>query len=330
MYGGEPLLLFPLIRKTVARWREAFQRAGKEIRLSCTTNGSLLTEEVRWFFDEHDVGALLSLDGPPELHDQTRRLRGGQGTSSLIPHNAILAWRPQIEIAWHVDPRVAFAPEHLDAMIARGFRRIAFNINWGREWDLEACERLTIFFEHAGRRMLAGHFASNWKAKLDKLLTRKDRMAVPCGTGRAMLGLSPEGWLYPSQEMVYTTAQPNRAPGTLEYYRIGDVFRDQVVDADALARVSTIRTDQLRATAGFDCSACFARVACLGGCHCQYAGQDGRDPANRYGVAPGFCQSYRAALNGMLRGKAGFRRGAAAEQSASALPPIASPSASTL
>ncbi len=77
------------------------------------------------------------------------------------------------------------------------------------------------------------------------------------------------------------------------------------LDKDALERVSTIRTEQLKAPEGLDCQACFARVACLGGCHCQYAGQDGTDPADRYGIARGFCESYRAAMTGMVRAGVG-------------------------
>jgi hypothetical protein len=46
-------------------------------------------------------------------------------------------------------------------------------------------------------------------------------------------------------------------------------------------------------------------VACLGGCHCQYAGQDGIDPSNRYDIARGFCESYRAAMTGMARAGVG-------------------------
>jgi radical SAM protein with 4Fe4S-binding SPASM domain len=121
-----------------------------------------------------------------------------------------------------------------------------------------------------------------------------------------MVGLSPEGWLYPSQEMVYTTVQWGRALGTLEYYRISNVLDEPVIDEQALARVSTIRTDQLRAPDGFDCANCFARVACLGGCHCQYVGQDGVDPRNRFDIARGFCESYRAAMAGVARADDGF------------------------
>jgi hypothetical protein len=47
------------------------------------------------------------------------------------------------------------------------------------------------------------------------------------------------------------------------------------------------------------------RVACLGGCHCQYVGQDRVDPANRYDIARGFCESYRAAMTGMVRAGVG-------------------------
>jgi hypothetical protein len=83
------------------------------------------------------------------------------------------------------------------------------------------------------------------------------------------------------------------------------VFQEPYTNKDALERVASIRTEQLKAPAGFGCASCFARVACLGGCHCQYVGQDGLDPANRHDVARGFCESYKAAMTGMVR--AGWR-----------------------
>lgn len=310
-YGGEPTLSFDLVREQVPRWNEAFARAGKELTWSVTTNGSLLSPTVRAFLDEHDFGLLLSLDGPQRTHDQTRvyydtdpKTGRPRGTWSSIPVAEILAWRPNLEIAWQLDPAVEFTVEDLDELLARGFHAINFNINWMVEWPPAARLRLEVFMRAVARRCITGRMASNWMGYLEKALTVDQKMAVPCGTGLAMLGLSPEGWLYPSQEMVYTTVLPGRAPGTAEHYRVGDVFRDPVIDQEVLRRVSAIRTEQMRPPPPFDCNNCIARSVSIGGCHCRYVGQDARDPANRFDVLPGYCQSMVSAMTGMVQGAA--------------------------
>jgi len=308
-YGGEPLLSFKMVRDQVPRWNEGFAQAGKSLSWSVTTNGSLLTPEVRAWLDEHDFGVLLSLDGPPRTHDQTRVFYDldsatgrRRGTWSSIPVNEILAWRPKVELAWQLDPAIDFAVEDLDELLEMGFRNICFNLNWLVEWPPEARVRLEVFMRAVARRCITGRMSSNWMQKLEQALTVDQKMAVPCGTGLAMLGLSPEGWLYPSQEMVYTAVRPDRAPGTDLYYRVGDVLRSPVIDQVALRRVSAIRTEQMKPPAPFNCENCIAKSASIGGCHCRYVGMDGHDPANRYDVLPGYCQSMVSAMTGMVQG----------------------------
>jgi radical SAM protein with 4Fe4S-binding SPASM domain len=326
-YGGEPLTNWNLVRQGIERFSNR--------RQSITTNGSLLVPPVRAILDQYNVGVLLSLDGPPRFHNQSRPFVDGRGTWDSIPVREILDWRPDIEIAWQLDPqffdpasgRELITPAALDEMMAFGFRNVNFNLNWLARWSEAARWNLAWFMRHAAMSMvdrdnaindprlskldamLSGKkigLGSNWWGKLERALAVDEKMVTPCGTGLNMIGVSPEGWIYPSQEMVYTVQEPGRAPGTAEYYRLGTVQTG--IDQEALARISQIRTEQMVPPAPYNCSTCVAKSVSIGGCHCRYVGQDGLDPSNRFDVAPGYCESMTAAVTGMLMGGAIARR----------------------
>jgi len=314
-YGGEPLLNKKVMRSSMTKWNERFKQAGKELHWSVTTNGTLLNEDSRKLLDEFDTGILLSMDGPPELHNKSRVYNGGGPSWQDIDVDSILAWRPKLEIAWQLDPRWDFTPDHLEWMIARGFHHINFNINWLEDWSGDKRIQLEEFMRFVGRRCLQtrrGDISEdkflfcNWMSKFDEMMMKTaagtGKARQPCGTGLHMLALTPEGWLYPSQEMAFTAMEPDRAPGTAEYYRVGDVSNDPVMDQERLAVVSKIENKEMILPKGFDCNNCIANPVSFGGCHCRYIGQDGTDPANRFNVMVGWCQSQQSALTGILQG----------------------------
>lgn len=310
-YGGEPLLNRALMEEVMPEWEGEFFRAKKELEWSVTTNGTMLDKRARDLCDKHKVAILLSLDGPPELHDQSRTYYGGKPSFQDIPTEEILEWRPKLEIAWQIDSRWKVEPRHLEDMISRGFHHINFNLNWYREWDAESRLWLMEFFRFVARRAIQtrrGQVApekalyTNFMSKFDESMIKLAKPDVPCGTGLHMLALTPEGWLYPSQEMAFVALEPDRAPGTAEYYRVGDVNKDPVIDQERLSVVSKITNDQMVLPEGFDCSNCVANEVSFGGCHCRYIGQDGTDPANRFQVMPGWCQTMQGALTGILQG----------------------------
>jgi uncharacterized protein len=310
-YGGEPLLNLALMKSAMPEWEAAFFRADKELGWSVTTNGTLLNSDAREVLDRHKVSILLSLDGPPELHNQSRVYYGGKKPSfEDIPTADIIAWRPKIEIAWQLDPKYDFQPRHVEEMIDRGFHHINFNLNWLAEWPAERRIALEEFMRYIMRTALqtrrgerkGRELFSNWPGKFDEALIKLAKPAQPCGTGLHMLALTPEGWLYPSQEMAFTSLEPNRAPGTAEYYRVGDIRQVPVIDQEKLRVVSGIKNEQMVTPPGFSCSNCIANPISFGGCHCRYIGQDGADPANRFNIMPGWCQSMQSAMTGLAQG----------------------------
>lgn len=85
-YGGEPLLEWPLIKKTIEYIEKKLE--GKEIIFSMTTNASLMTVEMAKFFATRNIHIMVSLDGPKEVHDRNRRLEvNGEGTFDKIFQN---------------------------------------------------------------------------------------------------------------------------------------------------------------------------------------------------------------------------------------------------
>jgi radical SAM protein with 4Fe4S-binding SPASM domain len=309
-YGGEPLLNLGLIEETMPRWEAFFRNAKKELGWSITTNGTLLDERARRVLDAHKVDVLMSLDGPPELHNQSRTYYGGKPSFDDIPIAEILAWKPGIEIAWQLDPRWKAEPRHVEEMIDRGFHKINFNVNWLIEWPAQRRLDLMEFMRYIARTCLQSRRGErpgrelhcNWMGKLDEALIKTGKPAQPCGTGLHMLALTPEGYLYPSQEMAFTAFEPGRAPGTDLYYRVGDVNKSPVIDQERLREVSSIQNSQMRTPEGFSCSNCVANPVSFGGCHCRYIGQNGTDPADRFSIALGWCQSMQSTMTGLLQG----------------------------
>ena len=85
-YGGEPLLEYDLIKKVILYCETRLK--GKELSYNMTTNGTLLTEDMANFFVSKKVHLLISLDGPPDIHNRQRRFASdGTGTFDKIIKN---------------------------------------------------------------------------------------------------------------------------------------------------------------------------------------------------------------------------------------------------
>lgn len=76
-YGGEPLLNYELIKRSIQYAKEIFD---KELFFALTTNATLVTNEIAEFFAENEINLIISLDGPKELHDANRVFVDGSGS----------------------------------------------------------------------------------------------------------------------------------------------------------------------------------------------------------------------------------------------------------
>lgn len=63
LFGGEPLMNMPVVKFIVDYVRKREKETGKNIKLTLTTNGTLLTDEIVTYLNDNRVMLVLSLDG---------------------------------------------------------------------------------------------------------------------------------------------------------------------------------------------------------------------------------------------------------------------------
>lgn len=84
LFGGEPLLNWPVLRRTVEYAEEIAQESGKQVSFSITTNGTLLNIERVRFLRDHRIPVMLSMDGLPDAHNRHRRMVKDRPSFSLV------------------------------------------------------------------------------------------------------------------------------------------------------------------------------------------------------------------------------------------------------
>ncbi len=150
-YGGEPLLAYDLVRRVIEYCEQRF--AGDFV-FPMTTNGTLLGAAQCTFLAEHGVGLVVSVDGPPEVHDRQRRLADGTGSFDTIARNLRTL-------------RAAY-PEYYDAsvtlsMVVTAMSDVPRIADFLDAWDLLPNRRMPLVvsgnMEGDPKRRLARHLA---------------------------------------------------------------------------------------------------------------------------------------------------------------------------
>lgn len=77
LFGGEPLTNKATFQFVMDYSDALAKDRGKVIRYSMTTNGTLLDDMVIHYIKKHNFGLMVSLDGPPEIHDAQCPTQGG-------------------------------------------------------------------------------------------------------------------------------------------------------------------------------------------------------------------------------------------------------------
>ena len=87
-FGGEPLLEFALIKRTVEYLKTCLSDDKRQITITIASNGTLLSEETLSFLLKHNVYLQFSIDGERSVHDRERRFRNSDhGSFDLILNN---------------------------------------------------------------------------------------------------------------------------------------------------------------------------------------------------------------------------------------------------
>jgi uncharacterized protein len=265
-FGGEPLLDFPLLSATTLFGERRARELGRSITWEVTTNGTRLEPEVIAFLNEHAIAVGISFDGPPEVQDAARPLKGGSSYDLAAPRiRALLASRAGTPLEAKTHCSVVLTRRDLDLVaIVRhleglGFRRIlltpatdpAGKSQGFREQDLERLQRsFEELADEYERRVLAGEpVAETWFPRLVGRILSGEKRTQFCSGGRDYLGVAADG----SLALCYRFFEdPAHAMGSVQ------TGIERGVSERILAHPLDERTT---------CSSCWARYFCGGGCH---------------------------------------------------------------
>jgi uncharacterized protein len=264
-FGGETLLNFPVLKSTVAYGRRRAAELGKSIDFSLTTNATLLRPDIIEFLVENDVGVTISIDGPREMQDKFRVFHNGAGSYDVVaPKIKELLKRHRSK---PIAARVTLTSGTLD--ITRIYRHLTEEIGFvevgfapvttspGQAYAIgdQGFDSMLGQFRVLAQEWLEHtianrhHGFSNVTESLEEIHKGVSK-AYPCGAGLGLLGVSTDG----------DVALCHRFAGS-DAHKMGTV-RDGV---NREAQIAFLEQNHIADKT--DCSKCWARPLCSGGCY---------------------------------------------------------------
>lgn len=262
-FGGEPLMNWDVVKQLVAYARTQEPIHHKKFRFTLTTNGVLINDDVIDFANKEMSNVVLSLDGRKEIHDRLRVDYAGKGSyDRIVPKfQKLVAARG----GKNYYMRGTFTHANTDFtndilhMADLGFTELSMEPVVCAPGDEAALtqEDLPVLFEQYEllakemiRRKKEGKAFTFYHYMLD--LTGGPciyKRISGCGSGTEYMAVTPWGELYPCHQFVGD-----------EHYSLGNIWdgvtntalRDEFKCCNAYARP--------------ECSDCWAKLYCSGGC----------------------------------------------------------------
>jgi uncharacterized protein len=264
-FGGETLMNFPVLKSTIAYARQRAAEVGKDIDFSLTTNATLLRPDIIEFLADERVGVTISIDGPEEMQDKFRVFSNGAGSYAMAAPKikALLARHRSRPIG----ARVTLTRQTLD--VRRIYHHLTEELGFwevgfapvttapGRDYAISDGgfdHLLAQFRDLAGDYLAASlqnrhHGFSNIRETLQEI-HHGHAKAYPCGAGLGLMGVSTDG----------NVALCHRFAGS-DDHQLGTV-RDGVSWEKQQAFLDTHHVANKT-----DCTTCWARPICAGGCY---------------------------------------------------------------
>ena len=262
-FGGEPLMNFDVVKKTVEYANEKASAVGKKFLFTMTTNGVLLKGEIADWLNENMENVVLSLDGRPEIHDDVRKTVNGKGSFEVIIENFKNFVAKRGDKSYYI--RGTFTNKNLDFakdvlfMADSGFKEISLEpvvLDKGHELAItdemlpeikEEYKRLAREYIQRRKQGRGFHFF-HFTIDLEGGPCLAKRVNA-CGAGNEYFSVTPVGDIYPCHQFA---DKP-------EFY-MGNVFEGKINEEIR----SKFKNSSLFTREG--CEDCFARYHCSGGC----------------------------------------------------------------
>jgi uncharacterized protein len=264
-FGGETLLNFKTLQPALAYAKERAKELDKIVDVSLTTNATLLRTEIIDWLIENDVGVTVSMDGDKEQQDKHRVFNNGMGSYDTVAGNVkeLLARHTRRPIG----ARVTLTKQNLDVKRiyehlanTMGFAEVGFapvTTSWQREYAIEA----EGFYDMLGQfKALADeylafaldgkrHKFSNVRDTLEEIHKGMSK-SHPCGAGMGLMGVATDGEVALCHRFAGSGAHSlGTVTGGVDHAKQDEFLAAHHIESKT------------------DCSKCWARPLCAGGCY---------------------------------------------------------------
>ncbi|MGW7444881.1 radical SAM protein [Kitasatospora sp. NPDC054795] len=262
-FGAEPLVGMSVIRELTPRLRTVSERSSCSFGARVITNGLALSKRIaRELVDRHAVRSIdITLDGPPEYHDERRGTKAGTPTFRRIFANLVALAESDLDVGITLRINVDAKNYHgisrlIEMLAAAGLqKRVACYFapihSWGNDAHTEALpsERYAALeMEWYAELMLAG-FATS-------LLPERKRIVC--------LAVQPEGVLVDAGGNLFHCTEAPYVPayGEPNAMAIGNVETGEVPGR----RIGLADFNSAVLKGAHDCSSCAMLPVCGGAC----------------------------------------------------------------
>ncbi len=262
-FGGEPLMNFDVVKRTVYYAKAEAEKRGKRFLFTTTTNGLLLDDETIRFFNEEMENVVLSLDGRKEVHDAVRKTVNGKGSFDAVIEKIKKFVRCRGDKHYYV--RGTFTAKNLDFskdvlfLADEGFDSISV------EPVVTDIPELQIREEHLPQ------IEREYEALCDEYVKREaegkgfhffhfnidleggpclSKRVSACGAGNEYFSVVPNGDIYPCHQFA---GDRKWRMGNVTEGRLDGDIRKQFAQSCLFTRKK--------------CGDCFAKFICSGGCN---------------------------------------------------------------
>ena len=262
-FGGEPLMNFDVVKKTVEYARQREKETGKNFRFTLTTNGVLIDDDVIDFANREMSNVVLSLDGRKEVHDRFRVDYAGNGSwEKIVPKFQKLVEAREHKNYYMRGTFTHHNPDFLkdiETMLDLGFTELSMEPVVCAPEDASALTEedfpiVSKQYEDLAELMLKRHKEGKPFTFYHYMIDLKGGPCIykrisGCGSGTEYMAVTPWGDLYPCHQFVGE-----------EKFKLGDIFNgvDNTAIQDEFLSCNVYSREE--------CKDCWARLYCSGGC----------------------------------------------------------------
>ena len=262
-FGGEPLLNFDTVKKTVEYARSKEKETGKEFKFTLTTNGLLLNDDIIEFSNKEMDNVVISIDGRKKVHDKIRKTPGGKDSFDIILKNAKKFRSLRGDKSYYI--RGTFTALNTDFsrdvlfINDNGFDQISLEpvvLDKNNPLAIKESDLDTILhqYEELAKEYIKRRKTDKWfnffhfMIDLNNAPCLKKRL-TGCGAGDEYMAVAPSGDIYPCHQFV---GKKDYLIGSVHGGSLNKNIRKIFTDSNLLTKE--------------DCKNCFAKYFCSGGC----------------------------------------------------------------